>query len=82
MCNAPPRLQRLLLRIQKYDLTLEQRPGKQLVVADTLSRLFSAKGVKSTTETEVYIHVCAVKYNLPVSERKWAELAEATANDQ
>ena len=30
----------------------------------------------------MYIHVCAVKSNLPVSERKWAELAEATANDQ
>ena len=82
LCDAPPRLQRLLLRIQKYDLTLEHTPGKQLVVADTLSRSFSAKEEKSTTESEVYIHVCAVKSNLPVSERKWAELAEATANDQ
>ena len=81
LCDAPPRLQRLLLRIQKYDLTLEHTQGKQLVVADTLSRSFSAKEVKSTTESEVYIHVCAVKSNLPVSERKWAELAEATAND-
>ena len=52
------------------------------MVADTLSRSFSAKEVKSTTESEVYINVCAVKSNLPVSERKWAELAEATANDQ
>ena len=79
LCDAPPRLQRLLLRIQKYDLTLQHTPGKQL---DTLSRSFSAKEVKSTTESEVYIHVCAVKSNLPVSERKWAELAEATENDQ
>ena len=30
----------------------------------------------------MYIQVCAVKSNLPVSDRKWAELAEATANDQ
>ena len=82
LCDAPPRLQRLLLRIQKYDLTLQHTPGKQLVVADTLSRSFSAEEVKSTTESEVYIHVCAVKSNLPVSERKWAELAEATENDQ
>ena len=82
LCDAPPRLQRLLMRIQKYDLTLEHTPGKQLVVADTLSRSFSAKEVKNTTESEVYIHVCAVKSNLPVSERKLTELAEATANDQ
>ena len=82
LCDAPPRLQRLLLRIQKYDLTLEHTPGKQLVVADTLSRSFSAKEVKGTTESDVYIHVCAVKSNLPVSERKWAELAEQTENDR
>ena len=82
LCDAPPRLQRLLLRIQKYDLTLQDTPGKQLVVADTLSRSFSAKEVKSTIENDVYIHVCVVKSNLPVSERKWAELAEPTENDR
>ena len=82
LCDAPPSLQRLALPIQKYDLTLHHTAGKQLVVADTLSRSFSAKEVKRTTESEVYIHVCAVKSNLHVSERKWAELAEAIANDQ
>ena len=79
LCDAPPMLQH---RIQKYDLTLQHTPGKQLVVADTLSRSFSAKEVKSTTESEVYIHVCAVESNLPVSEQKWTELAEARENDQ
>ena len=79
--DAPPRLQRLLLRIQKYDLTLEYTPGKPLVVADTLSRAFSPKQVTSSTESEVHVHVCAIKSGLPVSERKWAELAAATEND-
>ena len=81
LCDAPPILQRLLLRIQKYDLMLEYTPGKLLVVADTLSRSFSSKEVASTTENEVHIHVCAVKSSLPVSERKWAELAEETEKD-
>ena len=81
LCDAPPRLQRLLLRIQKYDLKLEYTPGKLLVVADTLSRAFSSKQVVSSTESEVHVHVCSIKSGLPVSERKWAELAAATEND-
>jgi hypothetical protein len=36
--NAPLRLQRMLLRLQKYDFTYKHKPGKDLVVADTLSR--------------------------------------------
>ena len=81
LCDAQPRLLRLLLRIQKYDLKLEYTPGKLLVVADTLSRAFSPKQVASRTESEVHVHVRAIKSGLPVSERKWEELAAATEND-
>ena len=28
--------------------------------------------MKDTTESDVYIQVCAVKSNIPVSEPKWA----------
>ncbi len=37
--NAPPRLQRLLIKIQGYDFQLVYRPGNQMIVADVLSRL-------------------------------------------
>ena len=79
-CDAPPRLQRLLLRIQRYSLTLEYTPGKLLVKADTLSRAY-LKDNTSATDNDVQVHVCAVRANLPVSERKWAELADATRDD-
>ena len=36
---APPRLQRLLLKIQGYNFTIEYRPGDKMILADTLSRL-------------------------------------------
>ena len=81
LCDAPPRLQRLLLRIQKYDLTLEYTPGKLLVVADTLSRAFTTRQPVSTTEEDVHIHVCAIRSSLPVSESKWVEIADNTTND-
>ena len=37
--QAPPRLQRMLLRIQPYELHIKYRPGKELLLADALSRL-------------------------------------------
>ena len=36
---APPRLQRMLLRLQPYDMTIKYRPGKEITLADGLSRL-------------------------------------------
>ena len=35
-----PRLQRMRLRCQPYDYTLMYKPGKNLVLADTLSRAY------------------------------------------
>lgn len=37
LSQAPPRLQRLLPRLQKYTFNFKYRPGKELVIADTLS---------------------------------------------
>ena len=39
LMNAPPRLMRMLLRIQKYDITVKYVPGKDIPIADGLSRL-------------------------------------------
>ena len=38
MSAAPPRLQRMLLQLQKYTFTLVYKPGKDMILADTLSR--------------------------------------------
>ena len=34
---APPRLQQMLLHMQKYDYTIVYKPGKDMVLADCLS---------------------------------------------
>ena len=36
---APPRLQRMLLRIQGYDFTIKYKPGTEMLLADPMSRL-------------------------------------------
>ena len=39
LLKAPPRLQRMLQKIQGYDYVVEYRSGKSMTLADTLSRL-------------------------------------------
>ena len=51
---APPRLQRMLLRLQKYDYTLIYKPGKEMTLADRLSRFPSNK---ENTPIELYQNI-------------------------
>ena len=37
LAEAPPRLQRMLLQLQKYSFDLKFKPGKEMVLANTLS---------------------------------------------
>ena len=37
-CKVPKRLQRILLQLQEYNLDVEWIPGKQMHIADHLSR--------------------------------------------
>ena len=43
--SAPKRLQRMLMRLQKYSIDIQYRPGKELYLADTLSRAYLAYDV-------------------------------------
>ena len=38
LASAPPRLQRMLLQLQRYDVTIKYRPGKEMLLTDALSR--------------------------------------------
>jgi len=40
LSQAPKRLQALVMRLHKYDITFQYVPGRSLVLADTLSRAF------------------------------------------
>ncbi|VDI12787.1 Hypothetical predicted protein [Mytilus galloprovincialis] len=46
--QTPPRLQRLLIALEKYDLKVDYKPGKEMYLADHLSRSF----LKETKEKE------------------------------
>lgn len=52
LASSPKRVQRVFLRLQKYDIDLRFKSGKQLIIADTLSRPFDlrAVGIEFTEE--------------------------------
>ena len=53
--DAPPRLQRLLLKLQPYDITMNYVPGSQVPVADALNRV-SPSGSTEMKGLDVTIH--------------------------
>ena len=79
LASAPPRLQRMMIRIQKYDIRIIYRPGKQIPVADTLSRKFLTS--PDAPEEKFDKHVHSVMSDLPMSDQKLKELRTASRND-
>ena len=94
LLSAPRRLQRMLLQLQKYNLKLVYKPGKELFIADTLSRAFLSS---DTTQEKMKSEVLAVRQEeyliksveeidmvefLPITAERLAELREKTERDE
>ena len=59
LCSVPPRLQRVLLRLQKYDLAVKYVSGKSLHVADTLPHEHASNNFQSSVhdhDMELAVH--------------------------
>lgn len=81
--KASPRLQRMLLRLQKYDLVIKHKPGKEMHIADALSRAFLANVDKADKDFEEDMEAVVHSFveNLPVAQYRLDDIKEATAND-
>ncbi|XP_014667284.1 PREDICTED: uncharacterized protein K02A2.6-like [Priapulus caudatus] len=71
---APPRLQRMLLQLQKYVR------GTEIPVADTLSRNFVSNTYPEFSD-KLEVHVHTVLSYLPISDVRLQEVKAATAAD-
>ena len=71
---APARLQRMLLRLQRYDYDIQYVPGKFMTLPDSLSRL-----PKASKDPEIKLdeNICYVQFSTP----KLAELRKESQND-
>lgn len=74
LVNSPPRLQRMLLKLQGYDMEVEYQPGKDIVLADTLSRLPSTH---NTETIDLDVRVDFVRF----SDERIQELRNKTKAD-
>lgn len=80
--DTPLRLQRLRLRLQNYDLKVVYKPGKDLLVADALSRNFESNYSKfDHFDKEVEAHVSLIVSCLPISNDKMLLFQKETATD-
>lgn len=82
--TTTPRLQRMLLRLLKYQLQIEYVPGKNMHIADTLSRAYltaspSALDRELSEDIEVTVHT--LLHNAPISDRMLSIFRAAVQKD-
>ena len=75
--QSPLRLQRMLLKLQRYSLKVVYKKGAELFVADQLSRAYIPEVPNDHLEEELEVNVV-----LPVSDDKLQELKDATQKDE
>ena len=78
--DCPLRIQRMLLRLQRYDLDVQFIPGKELVAADALSRA-TERGHVSEIEEPLDLYVNMVLDFMPMTDRCLQLVREETNND-
>ena len=74
---APARLQRMIMSIQKYQITVQYRP--ELLIADTLSR---APLPEPANELEFKQYDINVLHTLPITESKLKQIQDKTKEDK
>lgn len=94
LLSAPKRLQRMLLRLQKFDLEVSYKKGSEMYLADTLSRAYrvhrnttqvgaedvlNIENMRGNTERELE-SINMIQY-LPVSDATQTAIREATEAD-
>ena len=72
LAAAPQRLQRMLLRIQPYDIVIKYKPGKEVTLADSMSR----QPCSNSESLEFDVQISHVQF----STRKLDELRQETRN--
>ena len=68
--ETPLRCQRLLMRLMRYNVTAEYAPGKDMVVADTLSRSPLNRENGNHLQQDVQDHVNEITSSWPASDSK------------
>jgi RNase H-like domain found in reverse transcriptase/Reverse transcriptase (RNA-dependent DNA polymerase)/Integrase zinc binding domain len=96
LLQAPKRLQRMLLRLQRYNITVTYKKGVEMYLADTLSRAFPPEGldeqildqevygVRESRETQFSKELAAINQasNIGVSDKTIQMIRDNTLTDE
>lgn len=81
--ELPLRVQRFRLQMMRYDFTISHVPGKDLVVANTLSRAPARRPTENdqalVQEANAFVNL--VTSNLPATEQRLQKMKQHQAND-
>ncbi|XP_028414075.1 uncharacterized protein LOC114537143 [Dendronephthya gigantea] len=77
---APKRLQRILLRLQGYDINLVYRSGKNMELSDTLSRAYLQE--EGRTPVEMEVESISVMHSLPVDSARLDDIRASVENNK
>ena len=80
--KTPPRVQRFIMFLQKYDFVEYSVPGRDLTCSDTLSRAQLKEQSPEISETEVNCQVHPVKSSIPISIERLKQLKVEMLNDK
>ena len=79
LASAPKRLQGMLLRLQRYEFNILFKQGKDIYIADTLSRAFIAG---SPSNLSWQLECVNMVHYLPILSARLREIQDATASDE
>ena len=75
--EMPPRIQRLRMRLLRFDFTIFHVPGKEHTTADALSRAPSKSTSRVKQEEEIELYVENILLQLPALDKRLDEIATA-----
>jgi hypothetical protein len=78
---TPLRVQRMRIRLQRYNATVKYKPGKDIPVADTLSRS-GASEENPSEDLDLESYVESILKEMPVSDGKMEEIPDSTKRDE
>ena len=80
--DCPMRIQRMLIRLQRYDFKMIYTPGKYMFAADALSRAVDkSERADDRTNADIEAYVNMIITSLPVSDDRMEHIRQATELD-
>lgn len=81
--EMPPRIQRLRMRLLRFQYSISHVPGKSLTTADALSRApINQEQQSGLQEEEIALYAHSVLSEIPASDRRLEEIRERQEEDE